>query len=561
MRLLEEKKKPVASARERVLLVGLESSGKTTLFSRLTGNRVGEETNVKGSTYSIRLEKMKDYDLVDSPGIKIDDTFANQLVKKETDRASRLILVIRGTQFHDEMNFLLRFVTGLQKPFIVMISHADKMTEKSKQAIKKSMLGKKLPLILTDARRVEQSQVQVIRSFLFEQPRLTQNQLDALQSIRPESILPAEKIFRQTWIGYFAALTCIIAIFLIPVMIAYQISGVMQPLADRFIIQPAAQAISAWPSLLENLLTGSYGLLSLGIYSFVWAFPVVLLIGLSTAIVDETGLKDRMADCLDPLLKRVGLNGQDLVPVLTGFGCNVVAVFQTRNCSACSRKACVSLIGFGSSCSYQIGATLSLFNAANHVWLFLPYVFMLMIGGVLHTRFWYGKRAAAFARPPFIRRSFLQRPTFRGSVFRVKSVVKQFMLQAMPVFMIICILASLLDFYKIIHYLSYLFYPLAALLHLPAEAATGLAFSMIRKDGMLVFNEGQGALLSRLSVSQLFLLIFIASTMTACFVTMWTTARELGFKAASGIMIRQLSTSLVLTFTFSLLWRAGSLLF
>ncbi|WP_410315254.1 nucleoside recognition domain-containing protein, partial [Klebsiella pneumoniae] len=99
-----------------------------------------------------------------------------------------------------------------------------------------------------------------------------------------------------------------------------------------------------WPDFLKALFVGNYGLFSLGLYSFVWAFPVVVLIGLSLSLTDDSGLKERITATLDPWLRKVGLSGQDLIPVLSGFGCNVVAVFQSRSCSRCTRHACISMI-------------------------------------------------------------------------------------------------------------------------------------------------------------------------------------------------------------------------
>ncbi|MDQ3247741.1 MAG: ferrous iron transporter B, partial [Chloroflexota bacterium] len=115
------------------------------------------------------------------------------------------------------------------------------------------------------------------------------------------------------------------------------------------------------------------------------------------AICDETGIKDRITAALDAPLRRIGLNGRDLVPVLSGFGCNVVAVFQSRACSRCTRQSCVSLIAFGSACSYQIGASLSLFGSAQAPWLFLPYLLLLFVVGAIHTRLWHRALAAGAA--------------------------------------------------------------------------------------------------------------------------------------------------------------------
>lgn len=131
-----------------------------------------------------------------------------------------------------------------------------------------------------------------------------------------------------------------------------------------------------------------YGMISLGLYSFIWAFPVVFLIGVSVAVTEKSGLKDRITDSLDGWMRKIGLNGKDLIPVLSGFGCNVLAVFQSRTCSSCTRKACASMISFGSACSYQIGASLSIFSSGGKPWLFFPYMLVLVIAGAIHTRLW-----------------------------------------------------------------------------------------------------------------------------------------------------------------------------
>lgn len=186
------------------------------------------------------------------------------------------------------------------------------------------------------------------------------------------------------------------------------------------------------------------------------------------------------------------------------------------------------------------------------MWMFLPYLVVLLLGGILHTKLWSKKNDLShyFGLAP--RRTFLQKPTFKGSIFRLKSDLKQFITQAMPIFISICVIAALLEYFKIIHYASLLFKPLLGLLQLPVEAASGLAFSIIRKDGILIFNEGNGALLSSLTNLQLFLLIFLASTMTACIVTLLTVGKEFGSKQAFQMFFQQGITSILCTLFIAL---------
>lgn len=56
-----------------------------------------------------------------------------------------------------------------------------------------------------------------------------------------------------------------------------------------------------------------------------------------------------------------------------------------------------------------------------------------------------------------------------------------------------------------------------------------IIFSIVRKDGLLVLNQGEGALLAALNAGQTLVLIYLASTLTACLVTLWSIGRELGW--------------------------------
>ncbi|WP_232509523.1 hypothetical protein [Parageobacillus thermoglucosidasius] len=99
-----------------------------------------------------------------------------------------------------------------------------------------------------------------------------------------------------------------------------------------------------------------------------------------------------------------------------------------------------------------------------------------------------------------------------------------------------------------------LFAPLVQWLNLPPEAAVGLVFSMVRKDGILLFNEGNQALLTSMSAFQLFLVVYLASTFSACAVTFWTIAKELGMKGALSLSGKQMITSFTSALLLSLLF-------
>ncbi|WP_347835963.1 nucleoside recognition domain-containing protein [Gracilibacillus sp. JCM 18860] len=213
------------------------------------------------------------------------------------------------------------------------------------------------------------------------------------------------------------------------------------------------------------------------------------MISITTTITEETGIQEHLTNALDPWLRKIGLTGRDLLPVITGFGCNVVAVMQSRSCSSCTRISCVSLLAFGSACSYQIGATLSIFNAAHAPVLFIPYLFFLFIVGAIHTRILNKNATNELTRITPL--PYLQGINWSAFRWKVSGVIKQFLFQAMPIFLLICLLASVLEIVGILSILRWLAMPLLYLFSIPTDAAPGLIFSFIRKDGLLVLNEGR----------------------------------------------------------------------
>ncbi|WP_240155357.1 nucleoside recognition domain-containing protein [Candidatus Pantoea multigeneris] len=128
----------------------------------------------------------------------------------------------------------------------------------------------------------------------------------------------------------------------------------------------------------------------------------------------------------------------------------------------------------------------------------------------------------------------------------------QFILQAMPIFIGICLMASVLDYYAIIDSLCHFLSPVAQLFHLPQQVMPGIIFSLLRKDGLMVLNQDNGTLIRSLNSGQLMLLVWLASTLMACLVTVMTIGREVSWRFATGIIIKQLISSLAVAVLFSL---------
>jgi len=536
------------SKQPTIVLIGLESVGKSAIFRTLTGETAGDETNYRGSTVIVRTAPLLGQagQLVDTPGIRLrEESESTGLALHQISQADIVVLVVRGTHAQREVQMLLAEIRpDLQTCQVVLaITFQDRASPTLRAEVTRYQDQLGIPVVLINARNMSSVQQDGLLKALQEAVPLS-TQRSILSLPKPLVIQPQQTLFEHRWLGPWLSLAAMTLLFALPVYLAYIFAQWLQPIADDNMIIPLIGQLAPLESfspLLYAVFVGDYGLITLGWYSFLWAFPVVLFMGISVAISEEMGLKDRITAALDPWLRYIGLNGRDLIPVLTGFGCNVVAVYESRACSTCTRRACVSLIAFGSACSYQIGASLSIFNSAQQPWLFIPYLTILFVVGAIYTRLWHGSLQQALppsASIPLMDRSFLQAPSWRGISWRVKDVLKKFLVEAMPIFFAICVIGALLFHIGFLDQMAAAVSPLMALFGLPGEVAPGVIFSIVRKDGLLVLNQGEGALLATLNAGQVLVLVYLASTLTACLVTLWSMGQELGWRYASWLASR-----------------------
>ena len=535
------------------VLAGFESVGKSALFRGLTRFATGDEANFRGSTTQCRKFDLPEtgIELIDTPGIRVrEDCETTRLALDELHDCDTIVLVVRATHARSELaEILTELRQELRRHAVALVvTFADKAPPGTHRFLAQCRERFRVPQCLVDARSVDLMKRQELIS-LIRGARPPQTLGVASLPAGLPAVDPAPTIYEHRFWGPAVALATMAVGFILPVYLSYVFASWAQPIVDSAILTPLADRVSSLLSssgLAAAMLVGDYGLLTLGWYSFLWAFPVVLLIGCSVSISEETGIKDHVCAALDPMMRRVGLAGRDLIPVLTGFGCNAVAVLQSRSCSRCSRKACVSMIAFGSACSYQIGASLSLFNSGGRPWLFLPYLVLLVGVGALHTRVFHSTLRQDGAQV-ISERAFIQAPSWRSIGWRVRSILKQFLVQAMPIFLVICVVGAALDHYGLLAASASLVAPFLTLLGLPIELAPGVIFSIIRKDGMLILNAREGADLAALSAGQLLIVVYLASTLTACLVTLWMVRRELGLGHAVSLLSRQVLTSVAST--------------
>ena len=67
-----------------------------------------------------------------------------------------------------------------------------------------------------------------------------------------------------------------------------------------------------------------------GVGSVLSFMPIILVMFLFLSLLEDSGYLARVAFFMDKPLRRIGLSGRSIVPMLVGFGCTVPAVMSTR---------------------------------------------------------------------------------------------------------------------------------------------------------------------------------------------------------------------------------------
>lgn len=98
--------------------------------------------------------------------------------------------------------------------------------------------------------------------------------------------------------------------------------------------------------LLNGIIAGLSGIL-------VFVPQIMILFGLIT-IIEDTGYMARISFLSDKLMRKVGLNGKSVMPMISGFACAVPAIMATRNIENKKERLLTILITPLMSCSARL---------------------------------------------------------------------------------------------------------------------------------------------------------------------------------------------------------------
>jgi len=125
------------------------------------------------------------------------------------------------------------------------------------------------------------------------------------------------------------------------------------------IVQEGFACLEVSPAVQSLVLDAILG----GVGSVVSFVPVIIVLFFFLSMLEDSGYMARIAFVSDKLLRKIGLSGRSIVPLLISFGCSVPGVMASRTLPSTSdRKRTVMLIPF-MSCSAKIAVYGFLANA------------------------------------------------------------------------------------------------------------------------------------------------------------------------------------------------------
>ncbi|MBP3372278.1 MAG: ferrous iron transport protein B [Clostridia bacterium] len=368
------------------------------------------------------------------------------------------------------------------------------------------------------------------------------------------------QMFDRILTGKYTAIPCFIGIMALIFYLTFNVIGAwLQGLLEM--------GIEALTGLVANLLAMAgvndaiQSLLIDGIFAGVGSvlsfLPIIVTLFFFLSMLEDSGYIARVAFFMDKLLRKIGLSGRSIVPMLIGFGCTVPAVMATRTLpSERDRKMTILLTPF-MSCTAKLPIYAFFVDAffPAHKGLIMTGLYVLGIVVGILAAFLYKKILFSGEAVPFV----MELPNYRlpsaGNVARLLwEKAKDFLERAFSVILIATIVVWFLQSFdlrlnmvadskdSILALVSGLLVPIFRPIGLGDwRICTSLICGFMAKESVVSTMEilFTGAVTTALSPLSAAALLVFSLLYTPCVAAIASVKRELGGKWAWGVALWQ----------------------
>jgi ferrous iron transport protein B len=286
---------------------------------------------------------------------------------------------------------------------------------------------------------------------------------------------------------------------------------------------------------LHELLVGEYGIFTLAVrYAVALVMPIVGTFFIAFSVLEDSGYFPRLAMMVDRIMKKLGLNGRAVIPMVLGFGCDTMATMVTRTLeSKRERVIATVLLALAIPCSAQLGVILALLSpvtGALVVWV-VTMVLVFLLVGLLAARLMPGEPPIFYMELPPMR---LPQP--RNVLVKTLTRMHWYFLEIFPLFIFASVLLWAGKMSGVLDTVVAGMRPVMHALGLPGEASAAFIFGFFRRDfgaAGLYDLQTSGLLDARqLTVAAVTLTLFVP-----CIAQFLVMKKERGWKTALIIFV------------------------
>lgn len=376
--------------------------------------------------------------------------------------------------------------------------------------------------------------------------------------------------------GKYTAIPVFIAIMATIFYLTFEVIGAWL----QGILEIGIGAVTDW---VDNLLTDAkvnevlHDLVISGIFEGVGSvlsfLPIVVTMFFFLSLLEDSGYIARVAFFMDKLLRKIGLSGRSIVPLLIGFGCSVPAIMSTRTLpSERDRKMTILLTPF-MSCT----AKLPIYAFFVHAF-FPEYGGFVMIGlyllsilvGIL-VAFLYKTVLFPGEAVPFVMELPNYRlPSMRSTVQLMWEKAKDFLQKAFSVILVATVLVWFLQSFDLqfnlvedsadsmMAHIAGLVAPIFMPLGLGDwRICTSLISGFMAKESVVsvleVLFASEGGVAAALTPVAAGALLIFSLLYTPCVAAIASVKHELGKKWAVAVVVWQCAIAWIVAFAFQLI--------
>jgi len=272
----------------------------------------------------------------------------------------------------------------------------------------------------------------------------------------------------------------------------------------------------------------SMGLLTTGIFFvFFMILPCLIVLYFVLGVLEDSGILPRLIVPFDCPLRRLGMCGEAILPIVAGTGCSIVGVFSTRILKTKKSKFIASVVQWiGVPCMAEQVMIWFVLGSHGPAYVLLLYIILLLVtilvGFFLNTVIKGVEEPLVVELPPW------RKPLLENVLAKTFLRVKEFLLRGTPLILAGILFVNILYYTGAINALAEFTSPIfSGLFNLPKDTVVAIIVGILRKDVAVGVLKSVAPQLSPL---QMLTAITITTLCFPCIGTLVVSLKEVGAK-------------------------------